>query len=180
MDTTQNKKILTRGFGAKTGHVAFYIEHPPAILSYKNISKIIPLEGGEIDYINNQCGNGWRKIFNVFAKFLFAAQLPDHNITNFPSWQSYRDSALLQASSQEALLFSPPDFSIKSYNWHIIAGRTYAKSLLKDQIFTNSLIWLDDEFAVDTELNLIVSPFLDYRQLSNIKINRLANIIKGN
>ena len=178
MNTAQSKKILTHGLGVATGKVAFYIEHPPSIEPYNNLMQVSALANREIEHINAHCGNGWRKIFNVFAKFLFAARLPDHDITNYSTWQSYRDSALLQASSQEALLFSTPDFSAKTYDWHIIAGRTYAKSLLRDQIFTNNLIWLDDEFAVDYNLRLIISPFLDYRQLSNIKINKLVEIIR--
>ncbi|MEJ6472734.1 DUF6942 family protein [Pseudoalteromonas piscicida] len=177
MITVQSKKILTQGLGAKTGRVAFYIEHPPKLEPYQNLTQVTPLAPGEIDHINQHCGNGWRKIFNVFAKFLFTAKLTDHDITNYPTWQAYRDNQLLQHSSQEALLFSAPDFSIKTYDWHIISGRTYAKSLLRDQIFTNNLMWLDDEFAVDYHLHLIISPFLDYRQLSNIKINKLVNII---
>jgi hypothetical protein len=38
-------------------------------------------------------------------------------------------------------------------------------------------VWLDDEFAIDKEHNLIVCPYFDYRQLSNNKIIRSIAII---
>ncbi len=174
----QNKKILTRGLGAKSGLLAFYIEHAPPLPPYQDCQQVLPLALGEVAHIGAQCGNGWRKIFNVFAKTLAAGAFLDHQITNYERWQDYRDNQLLQSTSQEALLFSPPDLAANRYQWHVIAGRTYAKKLLRDHVFTNNLVWLDSEFAVDYERRLIVSPFLDYRQLSNIKINKLVNIIK--
>ncbi len=76
MNTAQSKKILTHGLGVATGKVAFYIEHPPRIEPYNNLIQVSALASGEIEHINAHCGNGWRKIFNVFAKFLFAARLP--------------------------------------------------------------------------------------------------------
>ncbi|WP_440056335.1 DUF6942 family protein (plasmid) [Pseudoalteromonas sp. T1lg65] len=177
INTTQNKKILTRGFGVPRGKLAIYIEHPPKLDEYLNLNGLKALGQGELEFISNQCGNGWRKIFNVYAKILDAIAWSDHNFTNHRDWQDYRDKSLLQAHSQEALLFSSPDLQAENYDWHIIAGRTYAKSLLRDHIFTNSLVWLDAEFAIDTENHLIICPFLDYRQLSNLKIKRLAALI---
>ncbi|MCF2857776.1 hypothetical protein L1286_09855 [Pseudoalteromonas sp. SMS1] len=176
-------KIPTQGFGVPNGLLAVYIENRPPLEEFKNLNKIIPLQAGEIDYINQACGNGWRKVFNVFSKFIAELKHPDHSFTKLPGgdarWQTYRDSTLLQAHSQEALLFSAPDLTQNSYNWHIIAGRTYAKQLLREQIFTHSLVWLDDEFAIDEKHNLIICPYFDYRQLSNIKITKLAALVQG-
>ncbi|MCF6434502.1 hypothetical protein [Pseudoalteromonas sp. MMG022] len=171
-------KILTQGFGATSGLIAIYIEHSPSMLEYKNLLSVQPLSLGEITVINQASGNGWRKIFNVYAKVLAQLQHSDHNFTNYDSWQTYRDECLLQSHSQEALLFSVPDLAAKQYHYHVIAGRTYAKKLFRDHIFTNSLVWLDEEFAVDPIHRLVVCPFLDYRQLSNIKINKLCDILR--
>ncbi|NOU50428.1 hypothetical protein HG263_07715 [Pseudoalteromonas sp. JBTF-M23] len=170
-------KILTHGFGQASGLIAIYIEHAPPMQEYKNLEYIQALRLGEIEMINNASGNGWRKIFNVYAKILAQLHHRDHNFTNYNSWQDYRQQCLLQSHSQEALLFSPPNLHNSRYRYQVIAGRTYAKRLLRDQIFTNSLVWLDEEFAVDTTHNLVVCPFLDYRQLSNIKINKLCDIL---
>ncbi|TMP41173.1 hypothetical protein CWB96_20375 [Pseudoalteromonas citrea] len=170
-------KILTQGFGADMGLIAVYIERPPPMSEYHNLNKIQALIGGEINAINMASGNGWRKVFNVYAKFIAQLNHRDHNFTKYDTWQKYRDNCLLQQHSQEALLFSPPKIGEKLYKYHIIAGRTYAKKLLRDQIFTNTLEWLDDEFAVDRTLNLVVCPYFDYRQLSNIKIGKLCGIL---
>ncbi|KZN54272.1 hypothetical protein N474_18150 [Pseudoalteromonas luteoviolacea CPMOR-2] len=176
-------KIPTQGFGVTEGLLAVYVENKPPLKEFKNLNKIVPLQAGEIEYINQECGNGWRKVFNVYSKFIAELKLPDHNFTKLSGpnsrWQSYRDNALLQAHSQEALLFSAPDLAQNNYTWHIIAGRTYAKQLLRDQIFTHSLVWLDEEFAIDEENKLIVCPYFDYRQLSNIKIAKLVALIQG-
>jgi len=170
-------KLSTQGFGAGQGLIAIYVENPPSMSEYRNIQSVQELSAGEIDVINQACGNGWRKVFNVYAKILAEWQHPDHHFTNFKRWQDYRDKVLLQGHSQEALLFSPPNLSEKNYKFHVIAGRTYAKKLLRDHIFTNSLLWLDEEFAIDKVSNLVICPYLDYRQLSNIKITRLIGLL---
>jgi len=172
-------KILTQGFGTSKGLIAIYIENAPPMSEYEQLTGVQPLQQGEIDMINHSCGNGWRKVFNVYAKILKQWQHADHHSTNKVSWQDYRDSMLLQHGSQEALLFSKPDFSKKNYTYHVIAGRTYAKKILRDNNFTHSLIWLDQEFAIDRVSNLVICPYLDYRQLSNIKITRLIDLLNS-
>ncbi|MBQ4838083.1 MULTISPECIES: DUF6942 family protein [Pseudoalteromonas] len=175
-------KILTHGFGAAKGVLAVYVERRPNLEKYINLQDVIPLQQGEIDYINQECGNGWRKLFNVYGKFIAQLQHPDHHFTNQSkgtgTWQHYRDNALLQSHSQEALLFSPPNLERNSYQWHIIAGRTYAKRLLRDHDFTHSMVWIDEEFAIDRINKVIVCPYFDYRQLSNIKITKLVELIQ--
>jgi hypothetical protein len=114
---------------------------------------------------------------------VYAAALPVLGAKAFNSWQEYRDSKLLQAGSGTSLYFHPPqtdDTGVinmkqrKAPTIHILMGRTYAKSLnLGPQ-----LKWLNEEFAVDDEHRIIVSPYFDYRQLSNIKIMRLVGLIE--
>lgn len=170
-------KILTHGFGVSEGLVSVYIERPPPMSEYHKLNEVQALMPGEIEVINAASGNGWRKVFNVYAKFLGALKHRDHDFTNYESWQAYRDNALLQAHGQEALLFSPPNLADKRYEYHVIAGRTYAKKILRDHIFTNSLTWVDDEFALDPVHKLVVCPYFDYRQLSNIKIAKLCGFL---
>jgi hypothetical protein len=98
--------------------------------------------------------------------------LRDHQ--NLPdTWQSYRDLELFQPYSQEALLFSPPQFNSGSNGFHIIAGKTYAACLNLPP-----LAWLDSYFAINREFRLIVAPYPDYRQLSNERIARLIELMK--
>jgi hypothetical protein len=76
-------------------------------------------------------------------------------------------------------MFSKPELTKRHKNnghsIHIIMGKTYAKSF----DFADKLIWLDNEFAIKPENNVIVCPYFDYRQLSNIKIIRLVEMIKS-
>ena len=145
---------------------------------YQELTQVSALTRGEITAIGQACGNGWRKVFNVYAKLLYALPKEHFPFTSLaPTWQEYRDNYLLQANSQTALLFSPPCFLGNSKRLHVICGRTYAKQLIKSAALTAQLTWLDEEFAIDQQNKIIVSPYFDYRQLSNVKITRLAAML---
>lgn len=166
------------GLGCKHYDFAVYIANQPNMSEYQCLEDVVALQKGEIDVINNACGNGWRKVFNVFAKLLYALNATEFDYSKkSPTWQAYRDTVLLQRNSATALLFSPPQLDIHSNVIHIICGRTYATELLTSGALTSDLLWLDSEFAIDTSNKLIVCPYFDYRQLSNIKITRLAGLI---
>jgi hypothetical protein len=127
-----------------------------------------PLAPGELSYIVANTSNHWRKLFSVYAKFLYTLGAQP----GWPKrWQDYRDGYLLQAGSGVALLFSPPELNRKAV--HIVAGKTYGASLA-----LKGLTWLDASFALDARRRLLVSPYLDYRQLSNARIETLASLIK--
>jgi len=167
------------GLGDPLAQFKVYIANRPNFSGYLNLDSVNPLSTGEIHAIGQACGNGWRKVFNVYAKLLFA--LNAENIVSLQraqSWQNYRDHALLQASSNTSLLFSPPKISHvegkDNKAIHLIMGKTYAKSLN----LSHPLTWLDHEFAFDAGSKLIVCPYFDYRQLSNVKIIRLVELLK--
>lgn len=166
------------GFGVPNAVIAVYVENKPPLIGYHQLDSFAPLKGGEIEFINQQAGNGWRKQFNVFAKLIAALNHPSYAHTQTSPWQQYRDTHLLQSTGLEAYLFSSPNLSHSQFKIHLIAGRTYAKSLLCGSLQNINLIWLDEEFAIDPQSKLIVCPFFDYRQLSNVKIDRLCQLIK--
>ena len=169
---------LEYGLGCPNFNFAVYIANTPTMLEYQNLSQVNALASGEVKAIGQACGNGWRKVFNVFAKLLYA--LPKTHFsyaTLAATWQQYRDNYLLQEGSQTALLFSPPCLENSGNTLHIICGRTYAKQLLNTGELTAQLTWLDDEFAIDKQNKVVVCPYFDYRQLSNIKIERLAEML---
>jgi hypothetical protein len=168
------------GFGDKDFTIAVYIANKPNMVEYQNLVEVLPLVSGEIDQINQACGNGWRKVFNVYAKFLFAIDKPIFDfIVEQGSWQAYRDKQLLQNQQKVALLFSPPSLRANKKQLHIISGKGHAKTLIKQGKLADNLLWLDDEFAIGKEHNLVVCPYFDYRQLSNYKIIRLIAIINS-
>ena len=108
---------------------------------YQQLDSVMALALGDIDQIYRHCGNGWRKIFNVYAKLLFAL---DKELFPYAqqasSWQDFRDNILLQQSSNTALLFSAPRLDLPlpgvagqpQNTMHLIAGRTHAKQLLAE------------------------------------------------
>lgn len=166
-----------QGVGDVNAHFRVYLAAPPAMDAYQQFTGIQPLQPGDIDQIYRHCGNGWRKIFNVYAKLLFALS-PAH--FTFPSaatsWQQYRDQQLLQTSSDTALCFSAPKLDADGV-FHLIAGRTLAKHLLAQGLAAD-LVWLSPEFALDPSRKVLVTPFFDYRQLNNEKIAISATLLQ--
>lgn len=166
------------GFGDAHYNLAIYIANRPPIDDYPKLNKLTPIKPAELSYIVSRCSNHWRKVFNVYAKFLHTLQItaadthPAFCNRHIERWQDYRDRQLLQQECCEALLFSPPNL-LRENTVHIIAGKTYASDLSLDV----DLQWLDSYFAVNREKRLIVSPYLDYRQLSNERIQQLADIV---
>jgi hypothetical protein len=137
---------------------------------FEALAQLEPVASGQINSINQHCGNGWRKVFNVYAKVLFALPSEHYSFAKQAvSWQAYRDELLL--------LFSTPVLTESKNQLHIIAGRTHAKNLIQQGKLNAQFDWLDDEFAIDKSQNIIVCPYFDYRQLSNIKIARLSELV---
>ena len=162
------------GFGSYDFRLAIYIANRPELDSYPDQTTLIPLNPGEIDYIGKNTSNHWRKVFNVSAKFLFQlySEHDQKQVEGFDTWQDYRDQTLFQAQCQETLLFSAPQFTDRDVI-HIVAGKNYA-----EQLGLQNLIWLDKYFAVSSTERLIVCPYLDYRQLSNARIDTLISLVQ--
>ena len=167
------------GLGEQAFSVAVYVAKAPPMPYFETLKSVEPVINEQINTINQHCGNGWRKVFNVYAKVLFALPSEHYSFAKqAASWQAYRDTLLLQKNSKTALLFSAPIINGTNKNQlHIIAGRTHAKNLLQQGKLNAQFNWLDDEFAIDTTNNIIVCPYFDYRQLSNIKIARLSELV---
>ncbi|PKF63300.1 hypothetical protein CW745_00135 [Psychromonas sp. psych-6C06] len=179
----QKVKPTNVGFGCSAFKFAVYIANKPALSEYDNLQSMQTLAAQEIAHIGQCCGNGWRKVFNVYSKLLYALDPQCFSFMQRAStWQKYRDQYLLQQGSATALLFSAPkitDLRTGEHNCiHIISGKTYAKTLIESGQLQTSLTWLDEHFAIDVSKRLIVCPYFDYRQLSNAKIEFLANLIK--
>jgi hypothetical protein len=167
------------GFGDNNFNFAVYIANKPKMLEYQNLSDVMPLVEGEIEVINKSCGNGWRKVFNVYAKLLYTLNVELFDFSKrAATWQSYRDNYLLQENNKIALLFSTPQLNSSNKIIHIICGKGHAKALIDSGGLAVNLVWLDEEFAIDKRNKLVVCPYFDYRQLSNIKIERLASLLE--
>jgi len=181
MPTKSRSTVELIGMGDGQFSFGVYIGNRPTLPEYHSLQHLSALEQGEITRIGQTCGNGWRKVFNVYAKLLYALDPRDfHFSLQAPTWQTYRDHYLLQANNGTALLFTPPILNGSSSNrnkrLHVIMGRTYAKKLVNDGLNVQ-LTWLNEAFAVDLEQRVIVCPYFDYRQLSNHKIQILSAIL---
>jgi len=182
--TSVDREVV--GLGAAHFRVAIYLANRPPLDDYPQLGDLRPVSAGELDHIVSNTSNHWRKVFSVYAKLMF--ELKAHQswpeCDDYSRWQEYRDQRMLQSDSEVALLFSPPrlthasqsvsESNLEAGSIHIIAGKTYAEALgLSDQ-----LVWLDAHFAVIEDQRVIVCPYLDYRQLSNERIERLVGYIQ--
>ncbi|WP_028025263.1 DUF6942 family protein [Enterovibrio calviensis] len=171
--------------GSPNASIHVYVEKSPPLDmiwgDMPNAGSNTPLSVGEIKAVGEVGGNGWRKVFNVYAKLLCA--LPEHSRLKpkgFQTWQVFRDKALLQADSNTRLYFGAQDLKTQiqssaphTNGIHIIAGRTHAAQLN----ISHECVWLDQEFAKHPSLPILICPYFDYRQLSNAKIDVLAGLI---
>jgi len=161
-----------QALGDANARIRVYIGNRPNTRIEHVQPGVSPLVDQDIYNIGQACGNGWRKVFNVYAKLIFALP-PTLGFRDTTSrWQDFRDSRLLQAGSDTALWFSEPE-AFSPDVLHIITGKTYANSLS----VASSLYWETPEFALNKQRNIVVCPYFDYRQLSNAKIMFLINLL---
>lgn len=157
------------GLGSINAPLYFYIKNRPPLEHYQHLSSIKLMKANEIAHIATETGNHWRKIFNVYAKLMFELAPEPFN-----RWQTLRDQALLQ-NNKHCLLFSTPNINKQSKNKiHIVLGKGYAQELG----LLEECIWLNESFAVNLQKRIIICPYFDYRQLSNIKITQLCRLIE--
>ncbi|MCC2607543.1 DUF6942 family protein [Planctobacterium marinum] len=171
-------KINVKNYGLGDVNAIFrvYIGNIPDYQDVTMLDTVRALHPGEIKAIGDQCGNGWRKVFNVYAKLVYALRMQQHILSDdFDSWQTWRDKQLLQAHSDTVLLFSAPDLrTINPAHIHIVMGKTWARDCGLNVGFT----WLNHEFAVHSTLPVVICPYFDYRQLSNQKIVFLCELLE--
>ncbi len=176
--------------GLGDGHAALnvYIANRPHLEEYQYMETIRPMYAGEIKMIADQTGNHWRKVFNVYAKLMFAlgVHLKQFDTSRFSCWQDYRDQLLLQSGSNTALLFSKPKLNTPESDdnaVHIVMGKGYFSELGFEPDDIEGMCWESvgghgNDFAVWPDKKLIMCPYFDYRQLSNIKIDKLVECVK--
>ena len=162
--------MQTCGLGDSQALFNVYIANRPSLAPFDAPETVIPVDGSNIKALGDACGNGWRKVFNVYAKLLYAMDFGGIQ-QRFRTWQHYRDEELLQIDSGTALIYSPPSFNRDGLT--LIMGKQYARSLP----FADKLTWLDEQFAVCPPAGVVVCPYFDYRQLSNAKIMHLITLL---
>ena len=189
-----NNPIQHIGFGDENADFVVYIDKLPPAEPWQYLQTIQPLDATEIDTINQYCGNGWRKVFNVYAKLLFAV-----DPQGYLSWQQLRQEHLLQANSNHALIvqngqqFTPLTSANnrvqlimgKTFGWRIaqqlqcdvqaVFAAAPAKPLSLTKHSTHDFCFAQFK---QQEQCFIICPYFDYRQLTNQRITELVSIIK--
>lgn len=155
------------GFGDACALLKVFIGSRPPVDECARLQVLRPLTAWEVGKLGGQCGNHWRKIFNCYAKIAFTL-----DAQSFCRWQDYRDARLLQQGSAEQLRFD--GYLMHGRGISVVCGKAYAQSLRLPE----DLSWLDQDFAISVKQRVIVCPYFDYRQLSNVKIQRLCKLIQ--
>ncbi len=177
------------GLGPVNGmvNIKVYMANRPPMPEYQHLDNMKALTSGEVFHIAQQTGNHWRKVFNVYAKFLYAlyettpyaSQLKQQGCT---SWQHLRDHTLLQQHAMSSLLFSKPNLHTSNTSdpcIHIIMGKQYAVDVGFERGVNTEIDIKNNSFAILPAKKLIICPYFDYRQLSNIKIDELVKLVNS-
>lgn len=163
-----------------TAQFKVYCGNRPPMPPYEELEDLMPLQASDIATIAQHTGNHWRKIFNVYSKLMFEWLHGQRGLPRgIESWQNYRDRFLLQAHSGEALLFDAPVLDANPTDIHLIMGKQYAAQLGFHEDQQQGMYRLDADFAIWPAKRLIVCPYFDYRQLSNIKITALVKLLSS-
>lgn len=147
----------TNQLGSNTPHLALYLPHRPNGL--ENL----------VDRPNTQAlvtanSNHWRKIVTLLAKV--AAPVAG-------DWRPFRDDQLFRNT---ALCFNP-ELNDQA-RWHWIGGKD---NLARFSTLTHNAEPLAEcpEVAIDRTLRLLLTPYPDYRQLSNQTVARIRAALAG-
>ncbi|WP_434017515.1 DUF6942 family protein [Thalassotalea sediminis] len=164
------------GLGNHQAAINVYVETAPNIPNLTDQENCRWIRKNEIHAIGQQAGNGWRKVFNVYAKVVY--ELATKETCRYSSWQHYRDEQLLQQGSSFCLWLAVNSNEFQNKLSHhsglnIVMGKGYATRLnIAKQCF-----WLSEDFAIHQQKQLIICPYFDYRQLTNQKITYLCQLI---
>ncbi len=177
---------LPVGLGDPEASLRVFLANRPPLAPYDSLDRIHPLAAGEIADIVAKTGNHWRKIFNLYAKLMYALAPGD-----YASWQQLRELKLLQPGSDVALLFSAPVMPPANAVRHlqsteqdlsgliqVVMGKQHAESLgVADSCPDWEQITVD--FMLSREYRMIGCPYFDYRQLSNEKLATLVELVQS-
>lgn len=109
----------------------------------------------EVSNLIEQEGNHWRKILTIMAKL---------SVKN-TNWRKYRDECLLRHN--ERIEFALPA-TFRREVTYFICGQTMQSGL---ELEEKSICFLNEKRTLAVYNNIILCPYLDYRQYSNKDID---------
>ncbi|WP_144209033.1 DUF6942 family protein [Shewanella donghaensis] len=158
--------------GAENAELAFYLPTPPVTTTSWHWQK-----PDAIEQIIKDNGNHWRKIFTIMAKIAAANDAPD-------SWRECRD---LIFNNSKKLASVPVNFSqcniiinateLNTHSQvHIICGQE-ALGKIHDPSFKSAAVAIDDKQKIMAHEQILITPYLDYRQFPNVLIEQLRQYL---
>ena len=168
--TDAGKRVISVGDSIATLHVS--MEKAPLWFTEYNVRCSEPLRPGDIQLIGLHGGNGWRKVFNPYAKLCFALNF--NGVQRYETWQGYRDRQLLQADSRTALHCNPVTVNADGQTLNIVMGKSFADKLA----LAGQGIWLTPHIALCRDAPCFITPYFDYRQLTNARLDTLVVLIR--
>lgn len=156
-----------------------YLPTPPSLPYGFNSLPELSQHPDSIALCIEQNGNHWRKILIILAKL--AAAIHYQHIPNEKEWKHYRDHFLLQDGLAN-ISFS--DAFEAHEGWHLISGQAHWTNLKlnKNKTINNNQFELINEkylcykTSTDTNKNVLLGPYLDYRQFPNVLIAQCQSI----
>lgn len=140
--------------GAKGAQTVLYLPNPPKI--YHGFEPHKP----DVTKLVEENGNHWRKIFTILAKLTCGEQ----------PWKTYRDENLLQA--QQKICFT--DTLCADARWHLVAGKASWSRL---GFFCEDFSCEDQQERLYIKDNILLVPYLDYRQYPNDLIAKTVELM---
>lgn len=157
------------GIGDGNAWMRVHCPHRPPLAAYEQRENLMPAASGELDSLVTTTGNHWRKIINLYAKLM-------HELNpRCDRWQTYRDRCLLRPGSGTALVFSAPDPS--EHTLTLVMGQAYALHCGFTEAELPDLVSWQADFRYSPSGNVILTPYFDYRQLSNAKLESLVELV---
>ena len=158
------------GFGSKKPRWVLHIANRPELEEFQH-DVYKTLSNGEAAEIITVTSNHWRKAFSIMAKISFALFE-----TGCDSWQEYRDTKLLTKEGFEAIDFEPYQASTDS-QLALICGFGYAEQQVDLQRLIPHI--KHSKLLIDEDKNFIVTPYFDWRQLTNEILASLVAVMES-
>ncbi|WP_299593243.1 hypothetical protein [uncultured Microbulbifer sp.] len=136
--------------GTDTPSLVLYLPHRP-----QGLDQLVNTPDAGLLMENNS--NHWRKIVTLLAK----VASPDED------WRRFRDGALFQHT---ALCFA--EALVDRSTWHWIGGKENIQRFDLDGLNAPPLPEAPD-IAIDCKKRILLTPYPDYRQISNTKVSQI-------
>ncbi|MFS1438244.1 DUF6942 family protein [Shewanella sp. 10N.286.48.A6] len=174
--TKPNAELSSKAIllGSEKAEITFYLPTPP------KVSKAWHWQNtNAIEQIINDNGNHWRKIFTIMAKIAVSDKAPD-------TWRDCRNQLFNpQAAddlkrvnfSQCNIIINATKLSVNSHI-HIICGQA-AFANISDQSFISALTAIDESQKIMAHEQILITPYLDYRQFPNVLIEQLRRYLSS-